>query len=111
MKREEDVGDLTISYTKGSTTTPLSLTLSNVPSQDFMSFMQTGSDLLKGNSEKPIFSMYPQRKDKEPEESLDESSKLFSIGVEIESPEGYYTPDFVKPASPKRTSRILICQI
>nr|MDQ6120794.1 hypothetical protein [Klebsiella pneumoniae subsp. pneumoniae] len=48
MKREEDVGDLTISYTKGSTTTPLSLTLSNVPSQDFMSFMQTGSDLLKG---------------------------------------------------------------
>ncbi|PLN14692.1 DUF1640 domain-containing protein [Klebsiella pneumoniae] len=101
MKREEDVGDLTISYTKGSTTTPLSLTLSNVPSQDFMSFMQTGSDLLKGNFEKPIFSMYPQKKDKEPEESLDDSSKLFSIGVEIESPEGYYTPDFVKPASPK----------
>ncbi|MDQ6191396.1 CCDC90 family protein [Klebsiella pneumoniae] len=32
---------------------------------------------------------------------MDESSKLFSIGVEIESPEGYYTPDFVKPASPK----------
>lgn len=101
MKREEEVGDLTISYTKASTTTPLSLTLSNVAPRDFMTFMQTGSDALNGNFSNPAFSISPRKKDREHEGVVGESSKLFSIDVEIEKPEGYHTPDFAEPDTPK----------
>lgn len=49
MQREEDVGELTISYRKSDTLTPVSLKLDNIPQKDFMTFMRSGRDCLVSN--------------------------------------------------------------
>lgn len=56
MHPQEEVGDLTISYKKANLVAPLSVTLNNIPANDFMTLMKTGADSLQPVGSFSIFS-------------------------------------------------------